>query len=103
MTILEPNKHEQVNRVFWGTAALLILVTSWSIFIYNETVLLNHELHAKEQAHNAAIAKNTELKNTRYAQTDVRALRKIAEAHGLIKVRTPGYVNVSKELLARAL
>lgn len=94
MTILEPNKYQGINRAFLGIVALLISVTVWSIAVYNETVLLHHELRAKEEMRKAAITKNAELKNERYAQTDGKKLREIAEARGLVKVRNPGYINL---------
>jgi hypothetical protein len=100
MTILEPNKYQGVNRAFWTVMAILLLVTAWSILIYNHTVLLSHELRAKEQAYKAAAAKNIELKNERYAQTEGKVLQKIASSRGLVKVRTPGYINVHNALLA---
>ncbi len=103
MTILEPNKHEHVNRIFWGMVTLLLVVTGGSIFFYNETVQLHHALRGAEQAYASAMTKNAELKNDRFAMTDGKALKKIAESRGLIKVKNPEYIKVKKELLARAL
>ncbi len=102
MTILEPNKHEHANRLLWGTTLLLLLVTGWSIAVYNETVLLHHKLRAEEEEYKAAITKNAELKNERYAQTDGGKLRDFAEARGLVKVRNPGHINVGKGLFVAA-
>lgn len=102
MTILEPNKHQGVNQLLWSSAVLLLMVTGWSIVVYNETVLLHHELGDKEAAYQAAMTKNAGLKNERYAQTEGKMLRGIAEARGLVKVRNPEYVKIGDALFAQA-
>lgn len=92
MTIIEPNKQQGVSRLFWTTVLLLLVVTGWSIAVYNETVALQHTLRAREGRYKEVVAKNGELKNQRFAATDGRSLRAVAEGRGLTRVRTPVYL-----------
>ena len=97
MTIIEPNKTKRgVRIVFMGSILALFGVALWSIVLYNRTVNMAHEISANERAYNAMLVKNGELKNTFYALTDVKNLRRAAAHLGLVPIVHPEYIGEDK-------
>ena len=93
MTIIQPNKTQRgIRIVFAGSILALFGVALWSIVLYNRTVNMAHEISANERAYKAMLVKNGELKNTLYALTDVKNLRRTAANLGLVPIRQPEYI-----------
>lgn len=86
MTIIGPNKAAKVaNHMLILSLASLLVIAVVSIFVYNQTVNLTHEVKTKERDHQALLTENAELKNSRYNMTDIKNLTVAARTAGLVK------------------
>ncbi len=93
MTIIGPNKAAKMaNNMLIVSLASLLGIAVVSIFIYNQTVNLTHELKTKEKDHQAMLTENAELKNNRYNMTDSKNLAFAAKSGGLVKAQDIEYV-----------
>lgn len=97
MTILEPNKGQQLTIIFIWSIVVLVGVASWSIFSYNKTVILRRAIRDAQVVYKEAGIKNADLKNQRFNVVDGKLLKQIAESRGFVKVRQPSYITISPE------
>ena len=97
MTIIGPDKAAKVaNKMLIVSLASLVAIAVGSIFVYNQTVNLSHELKDKEKEHQSLLTMNAELKNKRYNMTDVKNLAVIAKESGLVKVPNVEYIELDQ-------
>ncbi|MDO8585070.1 MAG: hypothetical protein Q7R85_03045 [bacterium] len=97
MTIIQPNRTNRLTNIVFAMSLLALLgVATWSIMLYNKTVNITHDISEKDQEYQALLAKNAELKNTLYTITDVKNLRRAAEALGFAPITRPEYVEEDK-------
>ncbi len=93
MTIIGPNKAAKVaNNMLVVSLTSLLAIAVISIFVYNQTVNLTHELKTKEKDHQVLLTENAELKNSRYNMTDAKNLVSVAKYGGLVKAQDIEYI-----------
>ncbi len=72
----------------------IIAFGSCALFIYNQTVNLNHALQAQKQTADALYAANTALKNKLYQTLDMQNLQVLIKEKGFIKITAPRYLSL---------
>lgn len=96
MTIIQPNKNEDIRRLTTLLTVGLIAVSLGLVFLYMQTVTLKHDLAKKRNTLEVLKVENAELKNNYYALTDVNNLEKLAGELGLVQDKNPQWAFASR-------
>ena len=95
MTFLRPkNNSIRINFILIGLITILSLMVFWSVSVYNQTVNLRHDLFASEQKLQELKVANADIKNKLYQAIDSQVLTALGEERGLMKVKSPDYIQV---------
>ena len=96
MTIIRPNKNEDIRRLVTlltlGLAAVALLV----VFLYMQTVTLRHDIAKKRNTLEILKVGNSDLKNNYYTLTDVNNLERLAGELGLVQDKNPQWAFASR-------
>ncbi len=96
MTIIQPNKNEDIRRLVTLLSAGLIIVLLAVVFLYMQTVISKHDLAKKHNALEALKVENAELKNNFYTLVDVGNLEQLAGELGLVQDKNPQWAFASR-------
>ena len=97
MTIIQPNKHKDIKRLSILLGILLVGALSMWVFVYIETVNLNHNIaKAKNDIENIKV-ENADLKDRYYGLVDADNLEKLAAERGLVKDKNPQWAFASPQ------
>lgn len=95
MTIIQPNKNKDTRRLILILGSLLVGIFLTGVFVYLQTVGLEHDLaEAKEYLEQQKV-ENAELKNQFYGYLDADNLEALATERGLIQDKNPRWAFVS--------
>lgn len=75
--------------------AVLIVSAVWGIFLYNQSVDLNHESQQQEVFLRKAEVINAELKNRFYEMTDAEIFESAINSQTLILEKNPKYLKLT--------
>lgn len=96
MTIIQPNKNEDIRRLITLLTIGLVAVFLAVVFLYLQTVSLKHDLAKKHNTLETLKVENAELKNNFYNLVDVGNLEKLAGELGLVQDKNPQWVFASR-------
>lgn len=96
MTIIQPNKNEDIRRLVTLLSTGLIIVLLAVVFLYMQTVISKHDLAKKHNALEALKVENAELKNNFYTLVDVGNLEQLAGELGLVQDKNPQWAFASR-------
>ncbi len=96
MTIIQPNKNEDIRKLVTFLTVGLVAVFLAVVFLYMQTVSLKHELAQKRDTLETLKVENAELKNNFYNLVDVNNLEKLAGELGLIQDKNPQWAFASR-------
>ena len=95
MTYLRPNSNKaSISFLLIGLLTILSLMVFWSVSVYNQTVNLRHDLADSEQKLQELKVANADIKNKLYQAIDSQVLTALGEERGLMKVKSPDYIQV---------
>ncbi len=97
MSIIQPNRKQNIILLIVGLSVLFIMFTVGNIMIYSKTVSLTHDLNSLKANLSNLQVNNAELKNALYTETDSNAMSKIIATRGLIEDKNPQWVIVSAQ------
>lgn len=89
MTIIQPNKTQNLIHLLFIFGTALVLIAAFYVFIYSKTVSLKHDIEKVEAQLNELRVQNAELKNDFYSALDSRKLEELAKEKGLIYDKNP--------------
>ncbi len=89
MTVIQPNKNENLIHLLFIFGAVLVAVTSLYVLIYSRTVSLKHDIEKIKTELETVRVQNAELKNEFYVAIDSRKLDELAKEKGLIYDKNP--------------
>ena len=96
MTIIQPNKNQDIRRLITIlTTGLIVVVLAWVLF-YMQTVILKHDLAKKHNILETLKVENAELKNNFYGLVDVNNLETLAGELGLVQDKNPQWTFASR-------
>ncbi|MEX2033487.1 MAG: hypothetical protein WD889_02940 [Candidatus Colwellbacteria bacterium] len=96
MTIIQPNKNEDIRRLVTLLSTGLVIVLLAVVFLYMQTVTSKHELAKKRNALETLKVENAELKNNFYTLVDVGNLEQLAGELGLVQDKNPQWAFASR-------
>lgn len=96
MTIIQPNKNEDIRRLITLLTVGLVGVFLAVVFLYMQTVSLKHDLAKKHNTLETLKVENAELKNNFYNLVDVGNLEKLAGELGLVQDKNPQWAFASR-------
>ncbi len=96
MTIIQPNKNEDIRRLITLLTVGLVGVFLAIVFLYMQTVSLKHDLAKKHNTLETLKVENAELKNNFYNLVDVGNLEKLAGELGLVQDKNPQWAFASR-------
>ncbi len=96
MTIIQPNKNEDIRRLTTFLTVGLVTVILGIVFLYMQTVSLKHDLAKKRDTLEALKVENAELKNNFYNLVDVNNLEALAGELGLVQDKNPQWAFASR-------
>src|SRR3989344_1139582 len=97
MTIIQPNKHKDIKKLSISLGILLVSMLSLWVFVYLETVNLNHNIvNAKSRLESIKV-ENADLKDKYYGLVDADNLEKLAIERGLVKDKNPQWAFESQQ------
>jgi len=97
MTIIQPNKHKDIKKLSISLGILLVSMLSLWVFVYLETVNLNHNIvNAKSRLESIKV-ENADLKDKYYGLVDADNLEKLAIERGLVKDKNPQWAFASQQ------
>jgi CHASE3 domain sensor protein len=95
MTFIRPNNNKSsISFLLIGLITILLLMVFWGVNVYNQTVNLRHNLSASEQKLQELKVANADIKNKLYQAIDSQLLTALGEERGLMKVKSPDYIQV---------
>ena len=96
MTIIQPNKHQDIKRLAVSLGAVLVVLVLMWMFVYMQTVNLRHDLaNAKNHLEEIKVV-NAELKDAYYNLVDADNLERLAAERGLVKDKNPQWAFASQ-------
>jgi len=96
MTIIQPNKNEDIRRLATLLTIGLVVVFLAVVFLYMQTVISKHDLGKKRNSLETLKVENAELKNNFYTLVDVGNLEQLAGELGLIQDKNPQWAFASR-------
>ena len=96
MTIIQPNKNEDIRQLITLLTIGLVAVCLAVVFLYMQTVSLEHNLARKHNTLETLKVENAELKNNFYNLVDVGNLEKLAGELGLVQDKNPQWAFASR-------
>lgn len=96
MTIIQPNKNEDIRRLVTLLSTGLIIVFLAVVFLYMQTVISKHNLAKKRNSLETLKVENAELKNNFYTLVDVGNLEQLAGELGLVQDKNPQWAFASR-------
>ena len=96
MTIIQPNKNEDIRRLVTLLSTGLIIVFLAVVFLYMQTVTSKHDLAKKRNTLEALKVENAELKNNFYTLVDIGNLEQLAGELGLVQDKNPQWAFASR-------
>lgn len=96
MTIIQPNKNEDIRRLVTLLSTGLIIVFLAVVFLYMQTVTSKHDLAKKHNTLETLKVENAELKNNFYTLVDVGNLEQLAGELGLVQDKNPQWAFASR-------
>jgi len=96
MTIIQPNKNEDIRRLITLLTIGLVTVFLAVVFLYMQTVTLKHDLAQKRNTLETLKVENAELKNGFYNLVDVGNLEQLAGKLGLVQDKNPQWAFASR-------
>ncbi len=96
MTIIQPNKNQDIRRLITFLSTGLIIVFLAGVLLYMQTVTLKHDLAKKQNTLENFKVENAELKNNFYGLVDVNNLEKLANELGLVQDKNPQWAFASR-------
>ena len=97
MTIIQPNKHRDIKRLSVSLGVLLVGALSMLVFVYIETVNLNHNITDAKNRLESIKVDNADLKDEYYGLVDADNLEELAAERGLVKDKNPQWAFVSPQ------
>ena len=95
MTIIHPHKTSPfINIILMILAGILAVSSIWLVVLYNRSVNLDHNISSLKAQIKNMETETAELKDRIFTILDTQALSRIAETEGLVKERSPNYLNV---------
>jgi cell division protein FtsB len=95
MTIVQPNRNQDIKRLIAVLSSFLVAYFLMSVFIYLQTVNLKHDLAKQRKALDDLKVENADLKNQFYSLIDVSNLERLAQERGLIQDANPQWASAS--------
>lgn len=95
MTIIQPNRYEDMKRLVTFLGVALIGVLLVMVVLYIQTVDLRHDLDRKRNALEEIKVQNADLKNSFYGLTDTGNLERLAGELGLVQDKNPQWAFAS--------
>jgi len=89
MTVIQPNKSQNLIHLLFIFGSLLVVVASLYVFVYSNTVSLKYDIEKIEVELERLRVDNAELKNDFYSAVDSRKLEELAKEKGLIYDKNP--------------
>ncbi len=96
MTIIQPNKNEDIRRLVTLLTMGLVVVFLVVVFLYMQTVISKHDLAKKRNTLETLKVENAELKNNFYTLVDVGNLEQLAGELGLVQDKNPQWAFASR-------
>ncbi|MBI2506794.1 MAG: hypothetical protein HYY99_01825 [Candidatus Colwellbacteria bacterium] len=96
MTIIRPNRNEDIRRLITLLSTGLIIVFLTGVFLYMQTVSLKHDLAKKRNTLENLKVENADLKNNFYNTIDANNLEKLAGELGLVQDKNPQWAFASR-------
>ncbi len=96
MTIIQPNKNEDIRRLATLLTIGLVVVFLAVVFLYMQTVISKHDLAKKRNSLETLKVENAELKNNFYTLVDVGNLEQLAGELGLVQDKNPQWAFASR-------
>lgn len=99
MTIIQNKiqKNSGDSKILISTLiALLITLSTGGIFVYNQTVSINHDIEKEKIVLRDAELKNAELKNNIYGMFDQERVKEIADKQALVIEKNPKYLKIQQ-------
>jgi len=96
MTIIQPNKNEDIRRLVTLLSIGLVVVFLAVVFLYMQTVISKHDLAKKRNSLETLKVENAELKNNFYTLVDVGNLEQLAGELGLVQDKNPQWAFASR-------
>lgn len=96
MTIIQPNRHQDIRRLIALFSSLILLVFLSGVFIYLQTVTLRHDLSKNSKELENLKVQNSELKNKVYELVDTTNLERVAQQQGFVQEKNPQWASASQ-------
>ena|SRR3989344_2898399 len=96
MTIIQPNKNQDIRRLITLLTTGLVVVVLALVLFYMQTVILKHDLVKKHNTLETLKVENAELKNNFYGLVDVNNLETLAGELGLVQDKNPQWAFASR-------
>lgn len=97
MSIIQPNKRDNIVVLIIGIMLLFVVFTVGNIMIYSKTVSVTHELNSMKSELASLEVSNAGLETNLYTETDSDALSNIVAEDGLVQDKNPTWVIVSAQ------
>lgn len=98
MTYIQPNKHNKINFLTYTLILIIVFSASGGIFLYNQSVDLNHNIINQEKLVRDAEVENAELKNSLYQLIESKNLETLANEKSLVVEKNPQYITINRQL-----
>lgn len=95
MTIIQPNKYEDVKKLAVILGVVLVVAFLGMMAVFIQTVSLRHDVEAARKMLEEIAVENAELKNEYYALVDAEHLLTLAEERGFVQDRNPQWAFAS--------
>lgn len=96
MTIIQPNKHKDIKRLVTSLGVFLVGSILVLVFVYLQTVDLEHDLAKSRTQLEDAKVENADLKNEYYNLIDADNLEALAKERGFIEDKNPKWAFASR-------
>lgn len=96
MTIVRPNKNQDIQRLITLLGVFLIATFLIGVFVYLNTVSLKHDLSKKRQSLERLKVENAELKSRFYGLVDAGNMEQVAVELGLVQDKNPQWLFASQ-------
>ncbi len=97
MSIIQPNKGQNIIILIIGLGLLFVVFTFGNIMIYSKSVSITHDLNSLKANLSNLQVQNAELRTSLYTETDSDAMSKIIAMKGLVEDKNPQWVIVSAQ------
>ncbi len=104
MTIIQPNTHRfRIHAAFILVIVLVVGGALLNIFLYNETVQLNHSIRVATEDIKGLQAENADVRNELYKVLDPEHLKATALELGFVKDTAPRYIEITNNAIQAGL